>query len=206
MYNIVVDTHATRNVRIEHILDTGNRKYLCEKIIETELTDENRYLAILSVAFGSQQNNIVFGSEPGKCEKISSFIMQLIEKREDDELLAFSEFLKEHIHKDFLLAETIKYGVAYHYGALPSFIRKEIERLTVEGKISYIVCTSTLLQGINLPAQNIFIMKGLAASVGCFLGVVNKDYQRKVINLLQGSCRNDIIKALVPYLPPEVPM
>lgn len=159
LYNIVVDTHATRNVRIEHILDTGNRKYLCEKIIETELTDENRYLAILSVAFGSQQNNIVFGSEPGKCEKISSFIMQLIEKREDDELLAFSEFLKEHIHKDFLLAETIKYGVAYHYGALPSFIRKEIERLTVEGKISYIVCTSTLLQGINLPAQNIFIMK-----------------------------------------------
>lgn len=140
MYNIVVDTHATRNVRIEHILDTGNRIYLCEKIIETELTDENRYLAILSVAFGSQQNNIVFGSEPGKCEKISSFIMQLIEKREDDELLAFSEFLKEHIHKDFLLAETIKYGVAYHYGALPSFIRKEIERLTVEGKISYIVC------------------------------------------------------------------
>lgn len=52
----------------------------------------------------------------------------------------------------------------------------------------------------------LFNEKGLAASVGCFLGVVNKDYQRKVINLLQGSCRNDIIKALVPYLPPEVPM
>ena len=51
----------------------------------------------------------------------------------------------------------------------------------------------------------LFNEKGLAAYVGNFLGVVQKEYQRKVINLLQGSCRNDIIKALAPYLPSEVP-
>lgn len=159
LYNIVVDARVTNNVRIEHVSDAGTREYLCDIHVENGLISENRYLAILSVNFGKGQNNIVFGSEPGKCEKLSSFIIQLLEKKEDEELLAFSEFLKEHIHKDFLLAETIKFGVAYHYGALPSFIRKEIERLTVMGKINYIVCTSTLLQGVNLPAQNIFIMK-----------------------------------------------
>lgn len=159
LYNVLIDVHATHNVKIEQIKEEGNREYLCDIAIEAELTDEQRYLAILSVAFGKQQNNIVFGSEPSQCEKIAGLIIQLLEKKEDYELIAFSNFIKKHVHKDFLLAETILYGVAYHYGVLPSFIRKEIERLAVAGKINYVVCTSTLLQGINLPAQNIFIMK-----------------------------------------------
>ncbi len=159
LYNVKIDVHATHKVKIEQIKDEGNREYLCDIEVEEELTDEQRYLAILSVAFGRQQNNIIFGSEPSQCEKIAGLIIQLLEKKEDAELAAFSDFVKEHIHKDFLLAETLKYGVAYHYGVLPSFIRKEIERLAVAGKINYVVCTSTLLQGVNLPAQNIFIMK-----------------------------------------------
>lgn len=159
LYNVVVDAHATKKVKIEQIKEEGNRVYLCDVELETVLTDEQRYLAILSVVFGRQQNNIVFGSEPQKCEKIAGFIIQLLEKKDDKELLDFSEFLKSHIHEDFLLAETVLYGVAYHYGVLPSFIRKEVERLASIGKINYVICTSTLLQGINLPAQNIFIMK-----------------------------------------------
>lgn len=159
LYNVLVDVHATKKVKIEQIKEEGNREYLCDVELDTELTDEQRYLAILSVEFGRHQNNIVFGSEPQKCEKIAGLIIQLLKKKDDKELLEFSEFLKEHVHKDFLLAETVLYGVAYHYGVLPSFIRKEIERLATIGKISYVVCTSTLLQGINLPAQNIFIMK-----------------------------------------------
>lgn len=159
LYNVLVDVHATKKVKIEQIKEKGNRDYLFDVELGTELTDEQRYLAILSVEFGRHQNNIVFGSEPQKCEKIAGLIIQLLEKKDDKELLEFSEFLKEHVHKDFLLAETILYGVAYHYGVLPSFIRKEIERLASIGKISYVICTSTLLQGINLPAQNIFIMK-----------------------------------------------
>lgn len=159
LYNVLVDVHATKKVKIEQVKEGGNREYLCDVELGTELTDEQRYLAILSVEFGRQQNNIVFGSEPQKCEKIAGLIIQVLEKKDDKELMEFSEFLKDHVHKDFLLAETILYGVAYHYGVLPSFIRKEIERLATIGKINFVICTSTLLQGINLPAQNIFIMK-----------------------------------------------
>ena len=159
LYNVQIDVHATHEARIEQIKDDGNREYLFDMRIEEDLTDEQRYLAILSVEFGRMQNNIVFGNEPSQCEKIAGFIIQLLEKKKDDELIAFSELIKEHVHKDFLLAETVLYGVAYHYGVLPSFLRKEIERLASIGKINYVVCTSTLLQGINLPAQNIFIMK-----------------------------------------------
>lgn len=51
----------------------------------------------------------------------------------------------------------IKKGVAYHVGYLPSSIRTRIEALFQAGKITTMFCTSTLLEGVNLPADNLFI-------------------------------------------------
>ena len=41
-------------------------------------------------------------------------------------------------------------GFAFNY-------KNEIERLFKNGKIKYLVCTSTLIEGMNLPAKSIFI-------------------------------------------------
>ena len=42
---------------------------------------------------------------------------------------------------------------------MPSSIRAEIERLANIGKLRFVFCTSTLLQGVNLPAKNIIISR-----------------------------------------------
>jgi len=48
-------------------------------------------------------------------------------------------------------------GVAYQIGYLPSDIRMRIEELFKTGDIKTILCTSTLVEGVNLPADNLFI-------------------------------------------------
>lgn len=162
LYNVLIKTSDLSNVEIMKLNDRGVFSPVCNIRSKYELSDERKYLAILPLCIGKNQNNIIYASEPSNCEYIASLIAQDLALKEipiDSELLEFSEFIKNHIHQDYLLAETIKRGVAYHYGNLPAFIRKGIERLCSNGKIKYIVCTSTLLQGINLPAQNIFIMK-----------------------------------------------
>lgn len=61
------------------------------------------------------------------------------------------------MHGDYYLAEMIKKGVAYHIGYLPASIRTRIESLFQSGHITIMFCTSTLLEGVNLPADNLFI-------------------------------------------------
>lgn len=51
----------------------------------------------------------------------------------------------------------------------------------------------------------IFNEKGIAKSIGHFLGVKNEEYQRKVINLLNGDCHDQIVSILSDYLPDEIP-
>ena len=69
-----------------------------------------------------------------------------------------SRIIKEYIHQDYYLTEIIKKGVAYHFGNMPQLIRNLIEDLYKKGDIKYMFCTSTLLEGVNMPTQNLFIL------------------------------------------------
>lgn len=62
------------------------------------------------------------------------------------------------IHKDYFLVDFIRKGVGFHFGKLPQKVREIVEHLYEKGEINYLFCTSTLLEGVNLPAQNIFIL------------------------------------------------
>ncbi|MDD2775482.1 MAG: DEAD/DEAH box helicase [Gallionella sp.] len=77
----------------------------------------------------------------------------------DPKLLEFIEFLREEIHPDYPLIQTLPYRVAFHYGKMPAIVRARVEDLFKEGVIKYVCCTSTLLQGVNLPARHIIIEK-----------------------------------------------
>lgn len=75
----------------------------------------------------------------------------------NDELNEFADFIEYSISEKYLLSKYIRKGIVYHYGKLPPFIRGGIEELAAKGYFKVIACTSTLLQGINLPAQNIYV-------------------------------------------------
>lgn len=65
--------------------------------------------------------------------------------------------IEDEVHTDYFLAEVIRKGVAYHIGYLPSSLRMRIEKQFCERNIRTIFCTSTLVEGVNLPADNLFI-------------------------------------------------
>jgi len=68
------------------------------------------------------------------------------------------DFLKEEIHPKYHLIPCLEKKSAFHHSKLPDIVRKEIEDGFLEGRIVNLFCTSTLLEGVNLPANNLFIV------------------------------------------------
>ena len=66
--------------------------------------------------------------------------------------------IKGYIHKDYYLADFLNRGIAYHFSNLPQIIRTKVESLFKDREINYVFCTSTLLEGVNMPAKNVFIL------------------------------------------------
>ena len=77
--------------------------------------------------------------------------------KNDPVLETLAKDIRQEVHGDYFLADMIRKGIAYHIGYLPASIRARIETLFQEGHITIMFCTSTLLEGVNLPADNLFI-------------------------------------------------
>lgn len=105
----------------------------------------------------NHHQTIVYFNSKSKAVNTAKNFADRLNDLNDKDLNALSNDIATSVHKDYYLADIIKKGIAYHIGYLPSSIRMRIEDLFRAGKITTLFCTSTLLEGVNLPADNLFI-------------------------------------------------
>lgn len=120
-------------------------------------------LADIVYRLGKGESNIIYQNQTNSCELTASKIANLITQNKKDKRLDESaDYIEKFIHQDYSLAACLRKGVAFHYGPLPSVIRTAVESLVKERAVQYVVCTSTLAEGINLPAKNLFLKNPFA--------------------------------------------
>lgn len=73
------------------------------------------------------------------------------------ERIDLANYLRASVHPKYELAKIVESGAAYHTGKTPMHVRKSIEYATSKCWIDTLFCTTTLMQGINLPAKNVII-------------------------------------------------
>lgn len=107
---------------------------------------------------GGEQQNVVYCSSRSKVVNYAVEYAKDLDPIEGNEKLkALAQEIRNEVHGKCFLADLILKGVAYHVGYLPSNIRLRIERSFEDGDLRTIFCTSTLVEGVNLPADNLFI-------------------------------------------------
>lgn len=123
---------------------------------EQPLTDHRNKLVNVALKLGNGSQNLVYALGPAECEQIA-FGLADRETASTSYLQELAAFIKEAVHEKYPLAQNVMKQVGYHYGRQPSLVRKAIEDAFSEGHLQYLVTTSTLLYGVNLPAQNLFL-------------------------------------------------
>jgi hypothetical protein len=114
-------------------------------------------LAAVALELGSTGGSLVYATGPANAETIASQLFQARQRSQDERLEELATFIEKHIHPEYKLASMVRSGVAFHYGKMPTLLRESLEEAFKSGAIQYLVCTTTLFQGINLPARNVFI-------------------------------------------------
>lgn len=111
------------------------------------------------ITINDESNNLVYANYPSDAEDIAELIYEKTKYNveENDEIIKLIQLCKETVHKNFNLIKYLKKGIAFHYGSMPQLIRSKIEDLFNKKIIRNLICTSTLLEGVNLSCKNIFI-------------------------------------------------
>lgn len=120
--------------------------------------------AIMNI-FSPEDQNIIYSPTRFNAEVWAKKIAPVIGENNpkiidgaDQKVKDLIDFLAEEVHPNYSLIRTLRLGVAYHHAGLPDIARQEIEELYANSVIKNIVCTSTLVQGVNLPADRLIII------------------------------------------------
>lgn len=102
----------------------------------------------------SEQALVYVGNKRGvesKAKRIADQLPQLADKSE------LVDYLETTFSKDWSLVYCLKKGVAFHHAGIPKFIQTEIIDSFNNGQIKVIVCSPTIIEGVNTAAKQVII-------------------------------------------------
>lgn len=120
------------------------------------------------------EQNIIYCSSPARvrylAKKFSRFIESKIESLNEAKFEIF-EWIEKNISPQWSLIDILKKGIGIHDGALQKHITTSIIDYFNNGLLNYLFCTTTIIEGVNTSAKNIFFFdskKGMGTKIDYF--------------------------------------
>ena len=100
---------------------------------------------------------LIFCQSPASANKVAKAFSNSNKFERTDENKDLAEWLRSNYHSQWILPDCLEYGIGIHHGKIPRAIAQKCIKLFNEGKIRYLICTSTLIEGVNTKAKNVIV-------------------------------------------------
>ncbi|MDC7789500.1 helicase-related protein [Rhodoplanes sp. TEM] len=97
---------------------------------------------------------LVFISSPDRANKLAS---DLVKNNSFAAVEASAQWISENFGENWELSKAVAKGVAVHHGRIPRSLASHFVRLFNTGEIPVLICTSTLIEGVNTAAKSVLI-------------------------------------------------
>ncbi|MCA1712568.1 MAG: DEAD/DEAH box helicase [Actinobacteria bacterium] len=152
---------SPRTWTLELVLPSGPRA-LGRFELGSRPQPDGKRLPLVAVALGRRTGgNLVYADGAAIAERTARLIHDAVgpaaDVSSDPDVAALIDLVRRTVSPRYGLATVLERGVAFHYGNMPQLVRAEIEELFRREKLRFLVCTSTLLEGVNLPCRSLFV-------------------------------------------------
>ncbi len=119
--------------------------------------NKNEALANLLDTIDGQ--TMIYCQSPASTRKLLKSYLELreVEKTTDEELIEAAKWTAENYHDQWLVSIALQHGIGIHHGRLPRSLGRFMIRAFEEGKLNVLLCTSTLIEGVNTAAKNVIV-------------------------------------------------
>lgn len=118
---------------------------------------ENSIDRLIELSSSLEDPTLIFCQSPASANKVAKAFFNSNEFERTEENNDLVGWLRCNYHSQWILPDCLEYGVGIHHGKIPRAIAQKCVKLFNEGKIRYLICTSTLIEGVNTKAKNVIV-------------------------------------------------
>lgn len=119
----------------------------------------NKEEALVTLLDSIEGQTLIYCQSPPSTRKLIKKYLELkpIQLTKDEELLQAASWTAKHYHDQWLVSVALKHGIGIHHGRLPRSLGRFMIRAFGERKLKILLCTSTLIEGVNTTARNVIL-------------------------------------------------
>lgn len=119
------------------------------------------------------EQTIIYCKSPAQIIKLATHFLTYLKDKEiiTSNNLPIIEWIKLNVNESWNLIEFLNHGIGVNNGAIPKHINSSIVNYFNDGKLKYLFCTTTLIEGVNTSAKNMIIfdnIKGATKEIDFF--------------------------------------
>jgi len=151
-----VTTSLLDNVKFKFI-KTDYKTVVSERHQVNLKNGEDSIERLIDLSSSLEDPTLIFCQSPASANKVAKAFFNSNKFERTDENKDLADWLRSNYHSQWILPDCLEYGIGIHHGKIPRAIAQKCIKLFNEGKIRYLICTSTLIEGVNTKAKNVIV-------------------------------------------------
>lgn len=118
---------------------------------------------LLALAKELAEPTLIFCSSPPRVNSIARAFLDAGIGHDVPALKPCADWAGSHYHPDWIFGMALPRGIGIHHGKLPRSLAQYVVRAFNDGRLRFLICTSTLIEGVNTRAKNVIIFDNTIA-------------------------------------------
>ena len=118
---------------------------------------DNEIERLVTLCRGLQDPTLIFCRSPARVNAVAHALLDSAIGDAVPELQPAADWTGRNYHPDWVFGRSLLQGIGIHHGKLPRALAQYVVRMFNDLKLRFLICTSTLIEGVNTKAKNVVI-------------------------------------------------
>lgn len=112
---------------------------------------------LMNVLKSLEEPTLIYCSSPARVNEVARAMMKDGIGVDAPTMEDASTWVARQYHPDWIFGTALRRGIGIHHGRLPRSLSQFVVRAFNEERLRFLICTSTLIEGVNTKAKNVVI-------------------------------------------------
>jgi replicative superfamily II helicase len=105
-------------------------------------------------------STMIYCRSPKRAREVASWLLEAGLGTPNPDATAAADWIARSYDPEWILPRCVRQGIGLHHGRVPRSLQHHMIRHFNAEQLRFLVCTSTLIEGVNTAAQNVVVFDG----------------------------------------------